>query len=154
MPSKQEGRLPPSWRNENRRKKYREDVQHRESVRERYREKYREEKGVEPNGVDIKAKIHHLSEYGTRREGRVTFTVIELAAVIGRASEVFRQWIDRGCIPSPVMVKGGQHVYTLKEAKAIAVVLADHFSLMLILRTDHRHTINRIWNSVREIRGE
>ena len=151
-------KLPPSWRSEYRAKKYREDAQFREAAKERQRDNYRKRaRGGTGTANPMRANLRNLNMFGERRgvRGRevLTFTISEMADVLGRSALVYRRWLGLGQVPAPTHQTAAGHAYRLPEARAIAHVLADHFDQFDYYRQDHRDTRGELYDAFYAARG-
>ncbi len=136
---------PPSWGSAYRAKKYKNDVQFRETAKERQRDNYRKRAHGTTGTVNpMRANLRSLNSFGNNRSVRgrmvLTFTVVEMADVLGRSTSIYKRWLSLGQAPAPTHQTIDGHAYRLPEARAIAHVLADHFDEFDYYRQDHRDT--------------
>ena len=153
-----EGDKPPSWRSGYRAKKYKEDAQFREAAKERQRDNYRKRAhGDTGTANPMRESLRNLNKFGEMRtvQGRMvlTFTVSEMADILGRSTSIYKRWLSLGQIPAPTHQTIDGHVYRLPEARAIAHVLADHFDQFDYYRQDHRDTRRELHGAFYSARG-
>lgn len=154
-------------RNEERNAKYAEDVNFRRGVIASSRKNYRKTHKVRraPSLKRIVAKMPEVGE--TRRvfypannytKVRLTFTLAQLAVLLGRNDAVVKRWLDKDLVPSPVVPVAGEdglvetHAYVSSEVLAISKVLIEHFKRTPYYRKDHTETKEKIRLAVRKVR--
>ena len=151
-------KAPPSWSSEYRAKKYKDDAQFREAAKERQRDNYRKRaRGDTGTANPMRANLRKLNSFGYKRpvQGRMvlTFTVAEMAEVLGRSTSIYKRWLGLGQVPAPTHQTVAGHAYRLPEARAIAHVLADHFDEFDYYRQDHRDTRRDLHGAFYAARG-
>lgn len=157
-------------RNAERRKKYREDAEHRENIRKQVREHYvatRLAQGLEVRDDDCRENIGLLSDLGEEREvtlstGEVvdmlTFTTEELAQAFDRSQQVLYRWVAAGLLPRPAVLAAtpsnrNQPVYTHEEAEAFLNLFGQHQETSQYYRKYHTETRDKLFAAATRIRN-
>jgi hypothetical protein len=150
---------PPSWSPEYRRKKYREDSAYRHRVLKARRRLYHKQKG-KVRRESCLVNLPSIKNFGTVRMAyvgdsfkpsrRLTFTLKELAAVLGRRPEVVMKWVREELFPQPLIEVEGmrENVYTLNEARALVEVMGEHQEETSYYRADHVETRQRLFEEL------
>ena len=152
-------KTPPSWSSEARAKTYRDDEAFREGAKKRAREAYRTKAWGDTETVNaVHWNLQELNKFGEIRkvDGRRcrTYTVPEVAGLLGRSVSIYRRWLSLQQIPSPSYDTEGGKVYLMAEVRAFATVLAEHFDELNYYRQDHVETKQAVWNAYWAARGK
>lgn len=145
-------------RNARRRQRYADDQGYREDKINRSRASYRGQYGA-PQTPAVDRNIGSLRNTGKYRDvGRghkvLTFTVRELAGVIGYNAQIIGRWVRDGRLPQPILECGHLRVFSLSEVRAIIAVLKDHLKDTVYYRSDHHVTKARMATVVTQARSK
>lgn len=144
--------LPPSQRSEARAKAYREDDQRRENIKRAARDSYRVRAWGNTEMVNpARANLGAIRTFGSIRKienARCrTYTVREVAELLGRSVSIYRRWLSLQQIPSPTHDTDDGKVYKMAEVRAFCAVLIDHFDEFNYYRQDHAETKRAMWDA-------
>lgn len=144
-------------RNARRRERYAQDATYRAEEIDRSRANYRDRNGS-PATNDISrgnaGQYGVLRQIGVRPRKVLTFTIKELAKVLGYNSQIMGRWVRDDRMPAPIFEAGHLKVYKYAEVRAIISVLSDHLKNTAYYRSDHHGTRSRMIKAVEEARSK
>jgi len=167
-------------RNARRREMYAQNDEYRQKQIEASRKTYRDERGVEM--FSCLDRLSDLDSYGERRtailrdatgseilrlEHELTFTMRELAELLGYAMPVVYRWKSRGLLPAPLayslitILKGKcapydtwATVYLEGEVEEIVKIIGTHQQSVRYFRTTDTETIDALKDALAAVRDK
>lgn len=155
------------------RRRYSSDPEYRERERAAALDRMRRKHGVSSTFKDPRENLPILSAFGDVRKVEwdgndyLTFTVAELADMLGQSRGTVYRWIENGQLPAPVVdceVETGvfgragattmMDVYLEDEVRAILDALGPHLASMHYYRQDHTDVIEKVFAGVDHVRKE
>jgi hypothetical protein len=146
--------------------RYWRDSAYRERVRAAARDSYRSRNpDTAQNVCADRLKQDLVATFGTTRRvvdrrgvghTGVTFTLSEMAELTARSRSSLYRMVQHSMWPRPAHIvaetelsDSPTYVYTLKEAKALLTVFADHLSRLRLYRRDHTQTRDALFSAMK-----